>query len=116
MTGLQINSAKRNGVPVISLVGDLDDCSSASVRALFSDLLVPETPSLILELSKLEYIDSSGLGVLVGALKTAASCSGTVAIVNASPAIVHILRITGLDHIFQFFDDEDVAERELKLA
>jgi len=115
MAELQITSAERNGVPVISLVGELDNYSSPRVRTLLEDLLVPDSPTVILELSKLEYIDSAGLGVLVGGLKAASSCSGTLALVNPSPAIVHVLRVTGLDRIFQLFDDEDVAQRELKV-
>jgi anti-sigma B factor antagonist len=115
MAELQITSADRNGMPVVSLVGELDNYSSPRVRTLLTELLVPESPTVILDLSQLEYIDSAGLGVLVGGLKIASSCSGTVALVNPSPAIVHVLKVTGLDRIFQLFDDEDVAERELKV-
>ena len=115
MAELQITSADRNGMPVVSLVGELDNYSSPRVRTLLTELLAPESPTVILDLSQLEYIDSAGLGVLVGGLKIASSCSGTLALVNPSPAIVHVLKVTGLDRIFQLFDDEDVAERELKV-
>jgi anti-sigma B factor antagonist len=115
MAELQIISADRNGMPVVTLVGELDSYSSPRRSTLLTELLVPESPTVILDLSKLDYIDSAGLGVLVGGLKIASSYSGTLALVKPSPVIVHILKVTGLDRIFQLFDDEDVAERELKV-
>lgn len=115
MAELQITSWERSGIPVVSLVGELDNYSSPRVSAFLSELVVPGRPTVILVLSQLDYIDSAGIGVLVGGLKTAASYSGILALVSPSPVVAHVLRVTGLDRVFQLFDDEDAAVRNLKV-
>jgi anti-sigma B factor antagonist len=55
------------------------------------------------------FIDSSGLGVLVGALRRAREAQGDLRIVSARETVVKIFRITGLDRVFPVFPTLDEA-------
>ncbi len=68
-----------------------------------------EKPSIIIDFSNLDFLDSTGMSALVGAKKRFMSFGGDVACVAGSPKIMKVFRITGLDTIFTFFDSREAA-------
>lgn len=56
--------------------------------------------TVVVDMSQVEFIDSTGLGVLVGALKHARRWDGDLALVGMQPMIVKILHVTGLAKVF----------------
>jgi len=67
--------------------------------------------NVIVDLEQVGFIDSSGLGVLVSALRRARERDGAVRIVCRRDNILKIFRITGLDKVFPIFDDAAEASR-----
>jgi anti-sigma B factor antagonist len=53
-----------------------------------------------MDLSDLEFMDSTGLGVLIGCLKRLKEADGTLVLTNLRPAVARVFEVTGLDRIF----------------
>lgn len=84
----------------VTLVGELD-VSSADVFKETLNNLVDENPQNIkIDLEKLDYIDSTGLGVMVGVLKRLKVNDKGIYLNNPKSNVRKILEITGLDKIF----------------
>lgn len=86
---------------VVEVIGDLDLATAPKLTAELKTLLDQGGHEhLVVDLSQVEFMDSTGLGVLVGAQKQAAAQGGSVALVCTSPRLLKILRITKLEKLF----------------
>ena len=68
---------------------------------------------LVVNLSKVDYLDSTALGVLIGGLKRMREADGNMLLVCPSPRIRRVFEITGLDKIFDIHDSESEAQEAL---
>jgi anti-sigma B factor antagonist len=64
---------------------------------------------VVVDLSRVEFLDSTGLGVLVGALKRLRAAGGTLGLVCAHERLLKIFRITALDRVFALYDTVEAA-------
>lgn len=94
---------------VVSLAGTLDAWSEPEARAELREILDGGRNRLVLDLSALKRIDSSGLSALLSVLKAARGAGGDVLLLRPSAAVVSVLRLTRLDQILEAFDDEPAA-------
>lgn len=98
---------------VVDLNGEIDVYTSPKVKDVIGDLIDKGHYNLVINLEKVRYIDSTGLGVLIGGLKRVREHGGTVNLVCTNPQIKKIFDITGLVKIFGIYDDEDAAMKAL---
>lgn len=110
---LVINVRRDTAVPIIDLAGELDAYTSARFRETMIELIEAGAASLIISMMKVEYIDSSGLGALVGGLKRSSEHGGKIVIVCDNPQIRKVFEITGLEKVFPLFEAEDDAVKVL---
>ncbi len=101
------------GTYVVDLTGEIDVYTSPKVKDAISKLIDDEHYYLVINLEKVRYIDSTGLGVLIGGLKRVREHGGSVNLVCTNPQIKKIFDITGLVKIFGIFDDEPGAMKAL---
>jgi len=107
-------AVRRNGkVTIIQLTGELDAYTSARFREVMVDAIEGGGENLIVSMADVEYIDSSGLGALVGGLKRSSERNGRIVIVCAQPQVRKVFEITGLEKVFALYNDEDEAVRAL---
>jgi anti-sigma B factor antagonist len=89
---------------------------SANLRHLVRDQLA-EYKQVVLDLGKVSYVDSSGLGVLVGLYTTAKKIGGGIKLANLNPHMKDMLQITKVYTVFEVFDRaEDAAAVFNRLA
>ncbi|MHB8153214.1 MAG: STAS domain-containing protein [Vulcanimicrobiaceae bacterium] len=98
---------------VIDVGGEIDVYTSPKVKDVVSGLIDKGTYQLVINLEQVRYIDSTGLGVLIGGLKRVREHGGTVNLVCTNPQIRKIFDITGLVKIFGIFDTEAAALKAL---
>ena len=98
---------------VLSLAGELDVSNVAQAREAALKLLAGGIKRLVVDLSNLEYIDSSGLGMLIGLHKRQKESGGTLAIAGARERVMRVLKITGLEQILILYDDAGAALKEV---
>ena len=86
--------------PVITLAGELDPHTAPLLERAVAQLLADGSTDLVLDLSQLAFVDSSGLRVLIGAQRQLADQDGTLTLRAPSETVRRLLEITGLiDHI-----------------
>jgi len=85
---------------VLEVAGEVDVYTGPTLRDRISDLLDSGAHDLVVDLGKVDFIDSTGLGVLVGALNGAKDLGGSLQLVCAQERVLKLLRITGLDQVF----------------
>ncbi len=83
--------------------------TAAKARESFIDAVNSGHYFLVLDMRRTEFLDSTGLGVITGALKRCRAHDGTAAIVVGSLRILKIFRITGLYNVFRLFNDVTAA-------
>lgn len=93
--GIQIDHVGE--ITVCSLRGELDAINAPRLRAVLAERLESD---VVVDLSQLEFIDSSGLGVLVGALKRFEAAGQRLRLRSPTSAISRVFSITGLDQAF----------------
>ncbi len=64
---------------------------------------------LVIDLGNLEFVDSAGLGVLVGIYKRIKQCGQRVAVTRARPYVARVMRVIKLDRVFESFEDVPAA-------
>lgn len=85
---------------VIRLCGEIDHHSAVSVRTAIDEKLMLERPARVfLDLSSIEFMDSSGLGLMMGRFALVRKYGGKLAVSDPSPAVVRILSLAGMDRM-----------------
>ena len=82
--------------------GDIDHHSARTVRTRIDDALVNRRPNrLILDLSQVSFMDSSGLGLILGRFNKAAEIGSDFLLLNPNPAVTRILDIAGIGRLIK---------------
>lgn len=92
-------------VDELQIGADLADDLKTKVEAA----LPSEDARLAIDLSKVDFMDSSGLGALVSLLKRVRPAGGSLALFGVRPSVMEILRLTHLDSVFSTFEGEAEA-------
>jgi anti-sigma B factor antagonist len=92
-----------DGLHVFELAGSLDIATSPSVRAALTETSERGDHRLIVDLTRLEFLDSTGLGALIGGQRRAKEFGGEVRLVAKEGQILRLLRITGLLNVFAVY-------------
>ena len=94
---MQVKSRIHNGVMYVLLCGELDEHSANYTRITLDDMLdKPTFKKIIIDLSELDFMDSTGIGVLIGRYKRMKDKNIPIFIANPSSHAERIFKITGL--------------------
>jgi anti-sigma B factor antagonist len=97
------------GSTVIAVGGEIDVYTAPKLREKLISLVESGSYHLILDMEGVEFLDSTGLGVLVGGLKRVRAHDGSLDLVCTQERILKIFRITGLTKVFGIHDTVDEA-------
>lgn len=89
---------------VIEVTGEIDVYTAPRLREKIISLVDAGRYHIIVDMERVEFLDSTGLGVLVGGLKRVRSHDGGIDLVCTQGRILRIFRITGLSKVFDIFD------------
>ena len=111
---LKINNREVDGVSVVALDGRIvfGEVTSA-LREKVKSLLAEGKKKLVLNLDKVTYVDSSGLGMLVGVRNSVKSANASLRLCNVESRYTELLRMTQLWPLFDVSDTEAEAVRSL---
>lgn len=97
------------GWTVVAASGDLDVASSPLLRDQLDRLISAGMGRVIVDLDEVDFIDSTGLGTLVGAAHKARSADGDVRLVCSNTRLLKVISIAGLDDHFAVADAADAV-------
>ena len=106
---LKLGHYSKDGIEVVNVEGEIDIYTAARLRELLIDLASTNNYQLIVNLDKVGFLDSTGLGVLVGGLKRVRAHDGSLDLVCTQERILKIFRITGLTKVFGIYQSVDQA-------
>lgn len=95
-----VATSQQDGVYVLSFGGDIDVASAVTVRDALDRVIAAGYHRVVLDLGEVRFLDSTGLGVMVGRLKAVRDLDGDMHLVCTSPRISRVMSITGLDGVF----------------
>ena len=99
---MEFTVSTRNEAPftVVEVGGEVDVYTAPRLREAVVTAIDSGNTRLVIDVENVEFLDSTGVGVLVGALKKVRSVGGTLDIVCTQPRLLKIFGITGLDKVF----------------
>ena len=108
---MNINAAYSAGRLTVYLVGELDHHQSRTAIRSIEELLDEYMPrDCVLELSQLSFMDSSGIGLIMGRYRLMHSLGGEVRLSGTSPRMERMIRLAGLDKLPIWDERKDVCE------
>ena len=102
-------NALEGGATIVMLSGRLDLLSASGVKQQLSDLIAAGHRRLVVDLDGVQFIDSSGLGALIGALKAARVAGGDMRIARPSEQARVILELTTLHRVLRPYESVEEA-------
>ena len=99
----------RDGVPILDVSGEIDIYTTPQFKEAVSAAIDEGKPAIIINMSKVAYMDSSGFGTLLSATKRLRPLNGALYLSGCNDAISRMLQITRLNTIFGVYATEDEA-------
>ena len=106
---LKLGHHAEDGIEVIDVQGEIDMYTAPRLRELLIDLVSKGDYQLVVNLDEVGFLDSTGLGVLVGGLRRVRVHDGSLDLVCTRERILRIFRVTGLTEVFGIYETVDQA-------
>ena len=107
---MEISSRQLETATIFDVTGDIDLANSPAIRkALLREVKEKRTPRVVMNLSKVRYIDSSGVASLVEGLKAARDAGTRFILFGLSTTAREVLQLSRLLRIFEVYDNEEQA-------
>jgi anti-sigma B factor antagonist len=108
--GLLLQDRVDSGVAVVTVTGDVDVASSAALRDGLLQVVADENfRGLVVNLAGVSFIDSTGIGVLVGVWRRTKATVGSLALASPSRQARSVLDTTGLSKVLSIYSTEEEA-------
>ena len=107
---------KRSGVWLIRAEGELDAYTSDDLRGALADVGLESAGKVLVDLSRVSYIDSTALGVLVGAYKQLNEVGGRMGVCGGPPHVRKVFQISGIEQLMPVYADESAGLGALQEA
>jgi len=107
---LQVKFSNKGNILIVRLIGELDHHVSDYVRRkIDSEMIKPTSKNIIFDLSNLSFMDSSGIGIIMGRYRVISRINGQVMIACSNAQIVKLLEMSGIGNVIPIFSDVDKA-------
>jgi anti-sigma B factor antagonist len=99
---IEVSQPTDQQYPVVGVRGEVDVSSAPALQQRLTDLFRTAGNTVVVDLTDVSFLDSTGLGALVAARNSAAGAGGALPLVCTSERILKLFTITGLDGVFDF--------------
>ena len=106
---LSLTTRETDGKTIVSVGGEIDVYTAPKLRDKISELVSSGAYDIVVDMQQVEFLDSTGLGVLVGGLKKVRAHDGSLRLVCNQDRLLKIFRITGLAKVFVIHETADEA-------
>ena len=107
---LTIDVEREGETTLLVLRGDLDASTASQLRECLVEV-IGDGARIVIDMEALDFLDSAGLGILVGGLKRARTHGGELELVCSNSAVLKPIEITGLDRVFTIHRGRDELPR-----
>ncbi len=110
---LRIDVSRRGDWSIVEVAGEIDVATAPRLREQLISLVNDGQHRIVVGLEGVDFIDSTGLGVLISGLKRVRTHDGAFALVCTEPRILKVFEITGLDAVFAISPSLDDAVADI---
>ena len=108
--GIEVDDSRSNSAHVVVAVrGEVDIATAPKLREKLVELASQGAQQVVVDLEGVEFLDSTGLGVLIGGMKRLRGVDGDLTLVCTQPRILKVFEITGLNRAFTIYESVDSA-------
>ena len=111
---MEVKTKNQDSAVVVYISGEVDLYSSPEVRKTIVSLTKKKSPTIIIDLAKVTYMDSSGIATLVEGLQQTGKYKGKFAIANLRSGVKEVFELSRLDKVFDIYENEEQALAVLK--
>jgi anti-sigma B factor antagonist len=105
---LKVSSRFHDDHTIVTICGEIDLYTAPRLHSELARLLAEGLPArIVIDMSGVEFCDSTGMNVLLSCLRRARERGGDLEIAAPKPAVRKILQVTGLDSVFTLVEDAD---------
>ena len=97
------------GAHLITVSGEVHVTTAPQLSERITEVVEQGNTALVLDLTNVELIDSTGLHALLNALRLVTQCHGRLALVATNPTVLRLFQITGLEKTFDIFETREAA-------
>jgi anti-sigma B factor antagonist len=108
---LKVTTREEGNVTFVNVAGELELDTHTGLRETLIRLATARRPAIVVNLTEVSYVDSTGLGVLIGGEKRANEYGGKFGVVCANEKILRLFRMTGLHRALRIFPSEEEARQ-----
>lgn len=110
-----IKLSNKGNTLIVGFTGELDHHTAEHTRQkIENELIKPTTKNIIFDFSKLTFMDSSGIGVIIGRYKSIRKMNGKAVIACSNPHIIRLLNISGISGVIPIYPTIDTAAKIIK--
>lgn len=107
---MKVKISYKGSTLIAGIIGELDHHSAEYIREkIDSELIKATTKNVIFDFSKVTFMDSSGIGVIMGRFKNVSKLNGKLSVINVSNQMMRIFEMSGLLKVIPAYDNIDVA-------
>ena len=103
-----LTHVRKRDVLLVRLEGELDQCSASGIRRDIDALLQgPSVRHLVLDMERMPFMDSSGIGVVLGRYRLLCLRGGSVALMHLTPQVRRIYDLSGMAQIIPVIEEKE---------
>ena len=106
---MDITKKTKGDIVILQIVGEIDLYNAPEIKDIISKLIEERCYNVIIDLEKVSYIDSSGIGALISSLSNLKKYHGGLKIINVYASVRKVFELTKLTSFFEIFDSEEEA-------
>ncbi len=106
---MKIKTKKIDQTSVVSIEGDIDALTSGQVTEFLDDCIKQGETKLVIDLSRVDFMSSAGLRVVLGAVKKSRTKSGDIHLAAPQPGVARVLKMAGFENVLNLFESIDQA-------
>jgi anti-sigma B factor antagonist len=109
LVDLNLSTREVGATTVVAVSGEIDVYTAPKLRDKITELVGAGVYTILIDMEEVEFLDSTGLGVLVGGLKKVRAHDGTLELICTQERLLKIFRITGLAKVFVIHESTEGA-------
>lgn len=110
---MQMTFSKKHKTLIAHIAGELDQHAAKEIRQRLDAELERGFLNLLFDLSALTFMDSAGIGVIIGRFKNVQAAGGQVLLAGAGPQVQRVLKISGIEKLIRLYATVDEALQAL---
>ncbi|MDH5717244.1 MAG: STAS domain-containing protein [Spirochaetia bacterium] len=106
---MKVEQREKNGVIILDIQGEIDLYNAPEIKEVMQRCIDAKQFKIVVNLEKVSYIDSSGIGALISGFSTLKKYEGGLKLVNVYASVKKVFELTKLTSFFEIYESEDEA-------